>query len=163
MPRVRSQLALQLPPDLIARVKAEADRRGQTLTVMVRGWLEAALEAPSRPAAGAAAPMELEARLSAVEARLLALEQGTAPRLRPPASLPVALASDAVALPSGAITTAELAERTGMKRGSLNERVRRAGGAHVGLVLTLSDVPWRCVGQEPARSGGPPRWLWVPD
>jgi hypothetical protein len=34
--------------------------------------------------------------------------------------------------PAGGITTAELAERIDMKRGSLNERLRRMGSARVG-------------------------------
>jgi hypothetical protein len=54
------------------------------------------------------------------------------------------------------ITTAELAELLGIKRGSFNERLRRGGGARVGLVME----GWRCVGQSAPPEGGPLRWLW---
>lgn len=174
MPRVRSQLALQLPPELIARVKAEAEARGQNITTLVRGWLEAALEAAPGPAAGGAALVELEARLAAVEARLAALAQPPAPRATPAAADPAGvleilgtahLRPPAPAAPpelTAAVATAALADRIGMKRGSLNEKIRRAGGARVGLVLHLGQSEWRCVGQGHAPGGGPPRWFWQP-
>jgi hypothetical protein len=157
MPRVRSQLALQLAPELIARVKAEAAVRGQTITTLVAGWLEQGLSAPPGPAADGG---ELLARIDAMEARLAALEKRPAPS-RPrvaPSPMPVALDPAPLPPPAGAITTAQLAARLGMKRGSLNERIRRAGGARVGLVM----AGWRCVGQSPGVSGGPARWLWEP-
>lgn len=170
MPRVRSQLALQLPPELIQAIRAAAASRGQTVTTMVRSWLEAglsgALVAPTTAGAGA----DLQARVEALEKAVAELQSprpttagaGRAPRPRPEPAAdppiepePTPHVGDA---PAVGITTAELAERIGMKRGSLNERLRRMGGARVGLELD----GWRCIGQAPASGGGPLRWLWEP-
>lgn len=57
-----------------------------------------------------------------------------------------------------AISTAVLAERLGMKRGTFNAKVRRLGGARPGMQLE----GWHCVGIEPSPAGGPPRALWRP-
>lgn len=171
--RVRSQLALQLPPELIQSIKAAAASRGQTVTTMVRGWLEAglsgALVAPTTTGAEAA----LQARVEALEAAVAQLQAprpttaAKAPRPRPEPAPPEPAADPPMGpeqtprtgdAPASEITTAELAERIGMKRGSLNERLRRMGGARVGLELD----GWRCIGQAPASGGGPLRWLWEP-
>ncbi|MEY3463198.1 MAG: hypothetical protein RLZZ468_976, partial [Cyanobacteriota bacterium] len=61
-------------------------------------------------------------------------------------------------LPSGAIETAELAERLGLRRGTLNARVSRSGGAAPGLVID----GWRCLGMRTPERGGPARALWEP-
>ena len=151
MPRVRSQLALQLPPELIARIKAEADARGQTLTAMVRSWLEAALQHPPSPAAGP----ELEPRLAAIEARLAALEQ-------PPTRSPRPATAAALLPPptDGAITTAELAQRTGTNREAWNNW---ASADRIGQVRSHAQAgPWRLVGKVAPAAGGPPRWTWEP-
>jgi hypothetical protein len=43
-----------------------------------------------------------------------------------------------------------------MKRTSFNERIRRAGGAAVGMEME----GWRIVGQAKPPQGGPAQWLW---
>lgn len=201
MPRVRSQLAIQAPPELLERVRAAAAARGQTVTHLLVGWIEAGLsgEPSGGDASGLAASLEalrgdvelgsvrlsrcmngqaqLLQRLGALEQaaadgpdlaaltdRVARLEAEQAHRRRPNSlqqvspkppleRAPIPQMGDAS---DGAITTAELAERIGMKRGSLNERIRRAGGARLGLLME----GWRCVGQGPGHNGGPPRWLW---
>ena len=141
------------------RLRAAAAERGATVTTLVLAWVEAGLDAgldASRPVPRS----DLDQRLDAVERRLDALEapappkpasprQGTAPS--PERQAPATQAGDA-------ITTAELAERLGLKRGSFNERLRRNGGAQVGLVVE----GWRCVGQIAPPAGGPLRWMWEP-
>jgi len=158
MPRVRSQLAIQASPELLERVRAAAAAQRRTVTSLVVEWVEAglsgALVAPTASAAGS----DLQTRVQALEKAVADLQSprpttaGRAPLPRSDAALPE---RDA---PAGGITTAELAERIGMKRGSLNERLRRMRGARVGLELD----GWRCVGQAPAPGGGPLRWLWEP-
>lgn len=164
--RIRSQLALQVPPELLERLKARAAAEGRSHTSLALQWIRAGLETEP-PSAGLP---DLERRLAAVEAGLAALQRGrppaapvvaavapvAAPAPRPPE--PRASGPEPVPAPAGAITTAELAERLGMKRGTLNERLRRAGGARAGLVTD----GWRCAGQLTGPNGGPPQWTWEP-
>ena len=159
--RVRSQLALQVPPELLEHLKARAAAEGRSHTSLALQWIRAGLETEP-PSAGLP---DLERRLAAVEAGLAALQRG-----RPPAAPVVAaVAPVAPAQPepraSGpgpasavALTTAELAERLGLRRATLNERLRRAGGARAGLVME----GWRCTGQLTGPNGGPPQWTWEP-
>ena len=158
MPRVRSQLALQLPPELIERVRAAAAVQRRTITAIVADWIEAGLAGAAGPAGD---PSGLADRLAAVEARLLTLEQSAVPRSRPPRSLDrvtPAIPQPSQPDPSATDrTTAELADALGVKRSSLNERLRRQGGAREGLLLPEG---WLCTGQARSARGGPPRWLW---
>lgn len=149
------QLNLKLPPAVLSswRDQAAAADFGS-----VRDWL---MSITAAPADRGAAPTvgELADRLAAVEAQLAVLASARLAQRSPapskPAPPPAALAP---ATPAGAITTADLAERLGLKRGSFNERLRRNGGAQVGLVVES----WRCVGQSAPPTGGPPRWMWEP-
>lgn len=177
MPRVRSQLAIQASPELLERLRAAAAAQRRTVTSLLTEWIElgmsGALVAPTAAAAGAG--VDLQARVEALEKAVAQLQAprpttagaGRAPRQRPAAAPPEPAADPPIEpsptlragdVPAGGITTAELAERIGMKRGSLNERLRRMGGARVGLELD----GWRCIGQAPAPGGGPLRWLWEP-
>jgi len=61
-------------------------------------------------------------------------------------------------LPAGEIETAALADLLGIRRGTLNARIARAGGPAAGLVID----GWRCVGLRTPERGGPARALWVP-
>jgi hypothetical protein len=106
-----------------------------------------------------------EQRLAAVEQQLAYLEgRLKTPLSRPASPPPAAVPSPPPAKPlpipqSGdALTTAQVADKLGMKRGSFNERIRRAGGAVVGLEME----GWRIVGQSKPPQGGPPQWLWEP-
>lgn len=187
------QLSIELPPDLLLALRAEAMRRQQTTATLVRSWIDAGLRGAPAAAAGPAASPLVEERLGALEARLLeveaeslrrsellplearvgALEAKLQPRTVPAATQLVAIdvgpplpasrprpqappAAPQADLPQGAIPTADLADRLGMRRHALNERLRRLGGARVGLEVE----GWRCVGQQPAPAGGPARWWW---
>ena len=160
MPTV--QLNCRIEQQLANRLKQAAIARQQTLGTLVAQAIELLLAAPSSQAPNQLATVSTEIAdlLAALAKRLEALEaerpaakpaspkQGTAPspsQAKPPA------------LPGGAITTAELAELLGVKRNSFNERLRRSGGAQVGLVL---EEGWHCIGQTPGPNGGPARWLW---
>jgi hypothetical protein len=205
--RARSgrQLAIELPPELLQRLKAHAAASGRPVSGLVRQWIEEGLAAEPRggEAPGLAASIEelrgdvelgsarlsrcmngqaeMLQRLGALEAAVAALQKpsATAPPARATKPAPAA-PSDPLELeldlspsephpsgggstitrmgdaPAGAVTTAELADALGMKRGSLNERLRRMGGAREGLELE----GWRCCGQVAPPSGGPPRWVW---
>ena len=60
-------------------------------------------------------------------------------------------------VPAGeAIPTAALADLLGIKRGALNARIGRAGGAAPGLVIE----GWCCVGLAVPKRGGPAQALW---
>lgn len=152
--RVRSQLALQVPPELLERLKARAAAEGRSHTSLALQWIRAGLETEPQ----SAGLHELERRLSAVETALAALQRGRHPAAPAPVVAVVAPVAPAEPAPAGAITTAGLAERLGMKRGTLNERLRRAGGARAGLVME----GWRCAGQLTGPNGGPPQWTWEP-
>jgi hypothetical protein len=103
-----------------------------------------------------------EQRLAAVEQRLALLEKRprAAAAPPPPAVAPAPPPAKPLPIPQvgDALTTAQVADRLGMKRGSFNERIRRAGGAAVGLEME----GWRIIGQARPPQGGPLQWLWEP-
>jgi len=147
----RPQLAINCPAPLLERLRAAATERGTTVTTLVLAWVEAGLDA------GLDAPRSgLDQRLDAVERRLDALDAPAPAKPASPNRVTAPSPARASAAPAGAITTTELAELLGIKRGSFNERLRRGGGAQVGLVME----GWRCVGQSAPPEGGPLRWLW---
>jgi len=169
-PRLRTQLSLELEPQLLERLRARAAAEGRPLSALVRRWLEAglsgALEQPAVPVGPDVA--ELAERVGRIEAELAELRRPASSP--PPAPPPIggeelppsgdAAASPLAPLPAGALTTAELAELLGIRRPTLNEKIRRAGGARVGLKLQLAGELWCCQGQAAGGNGGPPRWLW---
>ena len=156
------QLNLKLPPAVLADWRQRATAEG----LSIRDWLVAALApaAPPAPTAAAPAPDGLLARVEALEAAVARLEAAprrsprpapaVAPSPPPPAPVPLV----PVAAPADAIETGELAQRLGLRRKTLNERIRRAGGIRVGLELQ----GWCCSGMARPALGGPPRALWVP-
>ena len=164
------QINLKVPPTVAAHWRAQAAAHG----LSVRDWLLSITAPPAEPQAGSGGPAgladrvaQLEALTADLQAQLTQLQaQEATPRSPRPVVTarkdappsPAAPRSADLPAPSGAIPTAELAQRIGMKRGSLNERLRRAGGAREGLEME----GWRCVGQVAPAAGGPPRWLWVP-
>jgi|LakMenEpi03Aug12_release.lakeMendotaPanAssembly.Ray.scaffolds.fasta_scaffold30449_8 hypothetical protein len=184
MPRVRSQLAIQAPPELLERLRAAAAARGQTVTRLLLSWIEAGL-AGDLPAPGAGGGAELLERVAALEAttaelRVAVAQLQASPR-RPPRPVgpsisrtgegrpgspspervsPATPAGDQPAPPAAALTTAELAERTGTNRSAWNNW---AGPSRIGEVrLHPTAGPWRLVGKGTSEAGGPMRWLWAP-
>ena len=153
----RTQLAINIPAPLLERLRAAAAERGVTYSSLVLQWIEAGLGADLD-----ASRSGLDARLDAVERRLDALP--ASPTRVIPAPRPVDLATPKQvpprvnALVVGPITTAELAELLAVRRGTLNARISRAGGAAVGLELN----GWRCVALVVPPRGGPARALWEP-
>lgn len=154
MVRVRSQLAIQASPELLARLRAAAAAQGRTTTSVaveaLEAWLAGACIA-SPPAADAST----HARLEDLERRLQALEAcslSPSPLQTPPVGpLPVE---------GERLTTAELADRTGTNRGSWNNW---AAGHSVGSIRHHSTAgSWRLAGKDssPSKAGGPSRWLW---
>lgn len=164
------QLNLKLPPEVAAHWSALARAEG----LSVRDWLIARVGPAAGPAPAAGA--ELLERVAALEAGLAELRAaarvGPAPRsaellrvtpdqlrLIPEPASPERV--NPAALPGDALTTAEVAERTGTNRAAWNNW---AGGA--GRVGTVRHHPtagsWRLIGKGPAPGGGPDRWLWEP-
>lgn len=151
------QLNLKVPEVVAAHWRAQAAAHG----LSVRDWL-VSITAPTAPAAAGAAGAALEARVEALEAAVAELQVEAPPRPAPtpPAVLPPPVESPAPLIdpPAAAIETAVLADRLGIKRGTLNARISRAGGACEGLEVE----GWRCLGRSIPARGGPPRALWVP-
>jgi len=166
MPRVRHQLAIQVSPQLLEQVRAAAVAQGRTTTSVVVEWIEAGLAAAAPPAAGADPGLlrRIEALERAVEALQRRPPAGGTPAPRTGDTPAPAVSPDRVKAQVNAggqadgITTAQLADRLGVKRGTLNARIGRLGGACDGLVLE----GWRCVGTVASGRGGPPRALWQP-
>jgi len=177
----RSQLNVNLPPALLERLRQAAKQRQTTTTALVVAGLQAVLDGRLE-ASSKASSSDLEQRLATVEARLDgALQEWEAEHRkhgRPPKGNPVchteisddqsargirrrlqkrAIAGDDQAQTIVAkLTTGELADRLGLRRRSLNERIRRAGGGAIGLEIE----GWRIVGQARPAQGGPPQWQW---
>lgn len=156
-----AQLAFELPPELLERLRAQAAAERRTVAALLRGWIEAGL------AAGPAAPgvdlSDLSERVGSLERELALLRRPTPPVTANSSNLPASpnrvipapLVGD---VPPGGIETAALADRLGMRRGTLNARIARAGGAAPGLVVE----GWRCLGARVPDRGGPARALWEP-
>jgi AraC-like DNA-binding protein len=156
-----AQLAFELPRELLERLRAQATAERRTVAALLRGWIEAGL------AAGPAAPgvdlSDLSERVGCLERELALLRRPTPPvtanssnlPASPERVIPAPLVGD---VPPGGIETAALADRLGMRRGTLNARIARAGGAAPGLVVE----GWRCLGARVPDRGGPARALWVP-
>lgn len=162
-PRQRTQLTVQIPdPGLLTRLKALADQRRQTLTTVVVEALEALLDGP-QPGPGGG---DLLQRVEALERDVQALKRRpaaaavTAPPVTAAAPLAPPPAPLELDLPDGAITTAELARRTGTNhKGWNNWAASRAAGE----VRVHPDAgSWRLVGRVPSEAGGPARCMWEP-
>jgi hypothetical protein len=148
----RSQLAINCPQGLLERLRGEAQQQRTTVTALVLAWLEAGLDG-RLDAPRTASSSELEQRLDIVEQRVGALEQG-----QPTKAQPVPKPAAAAEPLAGAITTAELAERTGTNRAAWNNW---ANDQRIGQTRPHPEAgPWRLVGKGPGPNGGPDRWLW---
>ena len=158
--RRRRQLAIQVPDDLPERVRAAAAAQKRTATSLLLEWIEAGLA--GAPAAGAPAG-DLLARIEALEVAVAALPRpapapprvDAPPAPNRPAPRPAVPPPDA---PAGAITTAELAERTSTNRAAWNNWAR---SDRIGAIREHSTAGrWRLAGQAAPATGGPPRWVW---
>ena len=188
--RARSgrQLAIELPPELLQRLKTHAAANDQPVAALVRRWIEAGLDGALR--AGAAGPDApgLADRVAALEAAVTALQQQPAPRSPRPPKPPAADLGDPldeqpplgaqeqlsledprpsawiqlppVDAPEGAITTVQLAERTGTNKNGWNNWAR---DKNPGAVRHHPEAgSWKLVGRFPSGSGGPDRCMWEP-
>lgn len=156
------QLNLKVPPAVLDHWRAQAAAQG----LSVRDWLvsiagPAAAPVP-RPAGGdllADRVAQLEAAAAEFREAVAQLQaQGRPPRSPRPAPAAAPPVPIPAGLPADGIETAALAQLLGMKRGTLNARIARSGGAAPGLVID----GWRCLGLRTPERGGPPRALWVP-
>jgi hypothetical protein len=157
------QLNLKVPPAVLDHWRAQAAAQG----VSVRDWLVSIAGPTAPPGPGPAAGDGLADRVALLEATaaelrgaVAQLQQTRPPRSPSPApagplAAPVPVPAD---LPADGIETAALAQLLRMKRGTLNARIARMGGAAPGLVVD----GWRCLGLRTPERGGPPRALWVP-
>lgn len=164
MPRV--QLNVRVDAALAKRLRKAAEARDTFPGVLVAQAIEALLSGTSKPAAQPLAPAtpDLAAALAALEQRVALLEQASPPAAppAPPASPDrVITAAHLGEVPAGAITTAELAERTGTNRAAWNNWAGAPG--RIGEVRSHPQAgAWRLVGKAAPPAGGPERWLWEP-
>jgi len=147
MPRVRTQLAIQIPPELLEHLRDTATAQRRTVTGLVLEAIEALLSGAPAPAGAPAASPALLKRVAALEAAMAQLQRPASPErvIDPPRS-------------GEGITTVELAELTGTNRPAWNNW---AGKAAPGAVRHHPQAgAWRLVGKAPGATGGPERWLW---
>ena len=76
--RVRAQLAINAPPELLERLRAAAAADRRTVTAVVLEAIEAALSG-GLPAAGPAAGAQLLARVETLEAAVAQLQRPASP------------------------------------------------------------------------------------
>jgi predicted transcriptional regulator len=157
---VKAQFNVRVDPALAAKLRREAQRRQQTPGVLVAEAIELLLSGNS--SAPGPAPDGLAAALSALEQRVVKLEQQRpAASARPaPAAPPAAAALPELEAPAEAITTVELAERTGTNRAAWNNWAAKAAAGDVRHHPQAG--AWRLAGKAPTPGGGPERWLWEP-
>ena len=154
----RSQLAINCPLPLLERLRAAAKQQETTATALVLEWIEAGLGG-ALSSSKSSSRSDLENRLDALERRLDALPASPI-RGMPPSPKQAIRPSPALEAgrPDGAITTAELAERTGTNRAAWNTWASNAKAGDVRRHAAAGN--WRLVGKAPAEVGGPARWLW---
>lgn len=177
-----AQLAIQIPPELLARLKTYAGAQQRPMAELLRRWIEAGLAgALDGPIAAGTSP-EVEQRLQALEAAVKALQREPrskreipspepAKPVTPPqnpnppkeaAKIPQSVEAkipQSGEVPDGAITTAELALMTGTNRAAWNNWARdKSPGAVRKMPAEVGQ--WRLAGKAPTEAGGPPRWLW---
>ena len=171
MPRIRTQLAIQAPPDLLTRVKAAATARGQTVTRLLIDWIEVGL-AGDLPAP--AARPDLLARVEALEAAMALMQALPRPShqsiLAAPTE-PVSVAPfEGDALPDrrltpaeavGLLTTPEVADALGLASGSamtnwIRREAAKRGGSAVGGIYR----GYRLRGNGLLPGGQKAGWLW---
>ena len=158
--RKGAQLALELEPQLLERLRARAAADGRPVAALVRRWLEAGLSGALEQQAAPAGP-DLLARVEALEAAVADLQRPASPERVAPAPRtdePVTPNRVIPDPPTGAITTAELAMLTGANRGSWNTWATKAAPGDVRHHPQAGS--WRLVGKSALDTGGPARWMW---
>lgn len=182
--RKGGQLSFELPPELLERLRAHAAAERRTVAALLRRWIEAGLAGALEPSAEpSAALVGLAGRVETLEREVAQLQAGAlrggrrdrVEPLRVPlgrGQLEIIGANHLQAEPASpdrvipappagdAITTAELAERTGTNRAAWNNW---ASTDRIGQARAHPEAgSWRLVGKAPAPGGGPERWLWEP-
>lgn len=170
MPRDRkgAQLALELDPALLQRLRAHAAADGRPVSTLVRRWIEAGLDG----ALGGGMPTpnlsDLADRLGRLEAELALLRRPASPEQVTPA-LPT---GDPLPLPerrltpaeaAGLLTTPEVGAALGLASDSaltnwIAREARKRGGSAVGGIYRGH----RLRGKALLPGGQKPGWLWEP-
>lgn len=159
-----AQLCVAVPPELLEQVRQEADRQQRRISTLVCEWIRAGLSAGPAVPAGGSDGFELQARLEALEQAMAALANPSSPdrviNSPPGGGSPVRQQLELAPLEGSAITTAELAARTGSNRAAWNNWAR---ADRIGQVRQHQQAgSWRLAGKAAPESGGPARWLWEP-
>jgi hypothetical protein len=169
--RKGAQLALELEPQLMQRLRARAAADGRPVAVLVRRWIEAglggALEQQATAAAPAAGP-ELLARVEALEAAVSDLHRPASPervslQAQPGEPLPLPERRLTPAEAAGLLTTPEVGKALGLSSDSaltnwIAREARKRDGSAVGGIYRGH----RLRGKALLPGGQKPGWLWEP-
>jgi hypothetical protein len=173
-----AQLAFELPPELLERLRAQAAAERRTVRSLLQGWIEAGL------AAGPAAPgvdlSDLSERVGCLERELAQLRRPTPPVTANSSNLPAS--PERVSLPAqpgeplplperrltpaeaaGLLTTPEVGKALGLSSDSaltnwIAREASKRGGSAVGGIYRGH----RLRGKGLLPGGQKPGWLWEP-
>ena len=170
--RKGAQLALELEPQLMQRLRARAAADGRPVAVLVRRWIEAglggALEQQATAAAPAAGP-ELLARVEALEAAVSDLQAAAASSNRvslqaqPGEPLPLPERRLTPAEAAGLLTTPEVGKALGLSSDSaLTNWIAREASKRDGSAVGGIYRGHRLRGKALLPGGQKPGWLWEP-
>ena len=154
------QLNCRVEASIAKRLRLEAQARHTTTGSLITQAIELLLASPSGTVATGG--------LAALEARVAKLEAATSPKWgmapspitvapEPPMQGKVPPPKQLAMVEAGTgVSTPELAQILGINRGTINERIRRKGGAAVGFEM----AGWRIIGKASTLAGGPAQWRW---
>ena len=174
-----AQLALELPPELLERLRAQAAAERRTVRSLLQGWIEAGLAAgPAAPAAPGVDLSDLSERVGCLERELALLRRPTPPvtanssnlpaspeRVRPaprtgePLPLPERRLTPAEA--AGLLTTPEVGKALGLSSDSaLTNWIAREASKRDGSAVGGIYRGHRLRGKALLPGGQKPGWLW---
>lgn len=166
--RKGAQLALELEPQLMQRLRARAAADGRPVAVLVRRWIEAGLGGAleQQTAAAPAAGPELLARVAALEAALSDLPRPASPErvslpAQPGEPLPLPDRRLTPAEAEGLLTTPEVGKALGLSSDSaLTNWIAREASKRDGSAVGGIYKGHRLRGKALLPGGQKPGWLW---
>lgn len=181
--RKGAQLAMEVEPQLLERLRARAAADGRPVAVLVRRWIEAGLGGALEQQATAAAP-ELLARVAALEAAVSDLQRPAEPvtpkrvpmgagtleiigaahlQAQPGEPLPLPERRLTPAEAAGLLTTPEVGKALGLSSDSaLTNWIAREASKRDGSAVGGIYRGHRLRGKALLPGGQKPGWLWEP-
>ena len=174
-----AQLAFELPPELLERLRAQAAAERRTVAALLRGWIEAGLAAgPAAPAAPGVDLSDLSERVGCLERELAQLRRPRPPITSKSSSSPAS--PERVSLPAqpgeplplpdrrltpaeaaGLLTTPEVGKALGLSSDSaLTNWIAREANKRDGSAVGGIYRGHRLRGKALLPGGQKPGWLW---